>query len=144
MNDCPFCGIVARSVEASVVYEDDEAIAFMDIQPVNPGHVLVAPKRHVSSVRDVDEQLGGRLFKLAMRMEAAIRSSGVRCEGTNMLVADGEAAFQDVFHFHLHVFPRFQGDPFKVDADWKEAPRGELDRVAADIRAAYEARWGGT
>jgi diadenosine tetraphosphate (Ap4A) HIT family hydrolase len=76
-----------------------------------------------------------------MRMQQALRRSGVRCEGVNLFVADGEAAFQDVFHFHLHVIPRFEGDPFKISADWKEAPRSDLDRVATDIRTSYERLW---
>lgn len=142
MNDCVFCGIVAGRVEASVVYEDDEALAFMDVQPVNPGHVLVVPKEHVAFIRDLDEDLGAYVFKIAMRLEQAIRESGVRCEGVNVFVADGEAALQEVFHFHLHVIPRFDGDPFKIDADWREAPREELDRIARDIPSSYEELWG--
>jgi histidine triad (HIT) family protein len=141
VNGCVFCEIAGGRVEASIVYEDDDTLAFMDLKPVNPGHVLVVPREHVPSVRDLDEELGGRVFKVAMRLESAIRNSGVRCEGTNMFVADGEAAFQDVFHFHLHVFPRFQGDRFTIDADWKEQSRAELDRVASDIRSAYEQLW---
>jgi histidine triad (HIT) family protein len=141
MSDCVFCGIVAGDIPASVVYEDDVVIAIMDTTPVNPGHTLVIPKKHFSYMSDMDEETGMHLFKVTMRVERAIRGSGVRCEGTNLFLADGEAAFQEVFHLHMHVFPRFKGDPFKIDADWSVRPsREELDRIAASIRGAYEAQ----
>jgi diadenosine tetraphosphate (Ap4A) HIT family hydrolase len=133
---------VAGEREASVVYEDDRLLGFMDLHPVNPGHVLLVPKEHATAMADVDEDTGAHVFRIAMRMQQAIRRSGVRCEGINLIVADGEAAFQDVFHFHLHVIPRFDGDPFKIEADWQEAPRSELDRAATGIRTSYEELWG--
>jgi histidine triad (HIT) family protein len=141
MSECVFCSLVAGDAEASVVYEDDRLLAFMDLHPVNAGHVLLVPKEHATSMAEVDEDTGAHTFRVAMRMQQAIRASGVRCEGINLFVADGEAAFQDVFHFHLHVIPRFEGDPFKISADWKEAPRSQLDRVATDIRMSYERLW---
>ncbi len=142
MSDCVFCALVAGEREASVVYDDDRLLGFMDLHPVNPGHVLLVPKEHATAMADVDEDTGAHVFRIAMRMQQAIRRSGVRCEGINLFVADGEAAFQDVFHFHLHVIPRFEGDPFKIEADWKEAPRSELDRAATGIRTSYEELWG--
>jgi histidine triad (HIT) family protein len=141
VSDCVFCDLVAGKGESSVVYEDDALVALMDLNPVNPGHVLVIPRRHASAMADLDEDTGAHAFRIAMRMQQAIRRSGVRCEGVNLFVADGEAAFQDVFHFHLHVIPRFAGDQFKISADWQEAPREELDRVAADLRGAYQELW---
>ena len=141
MSECVFCSLVAGDAEASVVYADDRLLAFMDLHPVNPGHVLLVPKEHATSMAEVDEDTGAHAFRVAMRMQQAIRASGVRCEGINLFVADGEAAFQDVFHFHVHVIPRFEGDPFKILADWDEAPRSELDRVATDIRTSYERLW---
>ena len=142
MSDCVFCALVAGEREASVVYDDDRLLGFMDLHPVNPGHVLLVPKEHATAIADVDEDTGAHVFRIAMRMQQAIRRSGVRCEGINLFVADGEAAFQDVFHFHLHVIPRFEGDPFKIEADWKAAPRSELDRAATGIRTSYEELWG--
>ena len=139
MSDCIFCDIIAGNLPASLVYEDDLAIAFMDINPVNTGHVLVIPKQHYTYLSDMDEATGGHLFKIAMRVQNAIRLSGLKCEGINLFLADGEAAFQEVFHVHLHVFPRFKGDPFKIDADWSvHPPRQELDEVAGRIREAMD------
>jgi diadenosine tetraphosphate (Ap4A) HIT family hydrolase len=142
VSECIFCDLVHGEGETSVAYEDEVLVAFMDLHPVNPGHVLLVPREHATYMSDLDEETGAHAFRIAMRMQQAVRSSGVRCEGVNLFVADGEAAFQDVFHFHLHVIPRFEGDPFKIDADWKEAPRAELDRVAADVRASYQELWG--
>ena len=139
MPNCIFCSIVAGTSPASVVYEDGIAMAFMDIGPVNPGHVLIVPRQHFTYMADMDEDTGAHLFRVAMRVQRAIRASGVRCEGINLFLADGEAAFQEVFHVHLHVFPRFEGDPFKIDADWDvHPPREELDATAVKIRSAYE------
>ena len=136
--DCVFCGIVEGSVPSSVIYRDDMVMAFMDINPVNIGHVLVIPLKHFAELSDMDEATGVRLFQVTMRVQKAIRASGVRCEGVNLFLADGESAFQEVFHVHMHVFPRFKGDDFKISADWsKQPPRSELDEVAAKLRRAY-------
>ena len=137
---CVFCDIVAGTAPASVVYEDEVSLAIMTIGPVNPGHVLVLSRVHAPSLADLDETIGMHLFRIAMRVAAAIRASGVRCEGINLFLADGEAAFQEVFHVHLHVFPRFAEDSFGLSADWSMTPsHEELDRVAAQIRQAYVA-----
>ena len=138
MGECVFCEIVESTVPTSVVYRDDMVMAFMDIRPVNTGHVLVIPMKHFAELADMDEATGIRLFQVTMRVQKAIRASAVRCEGINLFLADGEAAFQEVFHVHMHIFPRFKGDDFKIEADWsKQPPRGELDEVAAQIRSAY-------
>lgn len=135
-EDCVFCAIVDGAERASVVHEDDGVIAFLTIGPVTPGHVLVVPKRHAAFVADLDEETGARLFRVSMRLAAALRRSGLRCEGVNWFLADGAAAFQEIFHVHLHVFPRYAGDGFRLDANWSERPaRAELDNVAAHIRA---------
>ena len=134
--NCIFCAIVAGSAPASVVYEDAKLLAFMDIRPVTPGHLLIIPKRHAAYLADLDDSTGARMFTVAMQLAQALRASGLRCEGINLFLADGEAAFQEVFHTHLHVFPRFAGDTFRIDADWSITPsRAELDDVAAQVRA---------
>ena len=98
--------IIVGNAPASTVYEDDTVVAIMTIGPVNPGHVMIIPRRHYVYMGDMDEQTGMHLFKITLRMEQAIRTSGVRCEGINLWLADGQAAGQDVFHLHMHVFPR--------------------------------------
>jgi histidine triad (HIT) family protein len=134
-GDCVFCSIVASSAPASVVYEDADLLAFLDSRPVTPGHLLVIPKRHAPLLADLDEATGARMFTVAVRLAQALRASGLRCEGINLFLADGEAAFQEVFHTHLHVIPRFVGDTFRIDADWSITPsRAEFDEIAAQVR----------
>jgi histidine triad (HIT) family protein len=134
--DCIFCAIVAGSASASIVYDDANLLAFMDIRPVTPGHLLIIPKRHAPYLADLNVATGARMFTVAMRLAQALRASEVRCEGINLFLADGEAAFQEVFHTHLHVFPRFAGDTFRIDANWSVTPsRAELDEIAAQVRA---------
>lgn len=135
MSGCVFCQIRDRQAEGHLVYEDDLVLAFMDLCPVNPGHVLVVPKEHLVGLGDVPDHVGARMWSAARRVGQALRTGVVRCEGVNLFLADGEAAFQEIFHVHLHVFPRFSGDPFTIDADWQQADRAELETCAAELRA---------
>lgn len=139
---CVFCRIAAHEEPASFVYEDDAVMAFLDIQPVNPGHLLVVPRRHATLMDGYDELTLARVWNVVMRAQVAVRRSGVRCEGVNLFVADGEAAFQDVPHFHVHVIPRFSGDGFGLTfpAGYEDLPRrSELDAVAAALRGVLAA-----
>ncbi|MDQ5825456.1 MAG: HIT family protein [Chloroflexota bacterium] len=141
MSDCVFCDIIAGELPSSLVYEDALVVAFMDIQPVNTGHVLVIPRKHFTYLSEMDEETGAQLFRVGMRVQEAIRRSDIRCEGINLFLADGEAAGQEVFHVHLHVFPRFEGDAFKIDAEWGIfPPRQELDEVAGKIKRTMDDR----
>ena len=138
MSDCIFCDIVSGRAPASIVYRDRLCCAFMDTQPVNPGHVLIVPNVHVTSIDDLDEKVGGHLFAIAQRISRALRKSGVQCEGINLFLADGKAAGQEVFHVHLHVFPRFSGDGFvlRPGPNYNKLPaRNQLDALAEAIRA---------
>lgn len=141
LTDCAFCEIVRGTGQSSPVYADGLVMAFMDIQPVNEGHVLVIPRAHASCLAELDEETGAHLFRVGMRLAGAVRQSGVRCEGVNLFLADGEAAGQEVFHVHLHIVPRYGGDGFgfRFGADYHVLPaRRRLDRVAAQIRRALE------
>jgi diadenosine tetraphosphate (Ap4A) HIT family hydrolase len=138
-DGCVFCGIVAGRGEASVVHEDEHVVAFMDINPVTEGHLLVVPRVHAAFLEDLDEELGARVFRVGHRLARALRRSGLPCEGVNVFLADGEAAFQEVFHVHLHVFPRTVGDGFKIDARWRLRDRVELDASAEQVRLGVQA-----
>ena len=138
---CVFCEIVQGNAPASVVYADDQVMAFMDIQPVNEGHLLIVPRAHAASLAELDAETGAQLFRVAMELSKAVRQSGVRCEGVSLSLADGEAAGQEVFHIHLHVIPRYRGDGFgwRFPAGYDILPeRSRLDEVAADIRQTLE------
>ena len=139
LDDCVFCRIVSGIEPASIIYSDNEVLAFMDTTPVNRGHLLVIPKAHAAQLSDLDLGKGAHMFRVAMSMADALRRSGTKCEGINLFLADGEAAFQDIFHVHLHVIPRFEGDGFglRFGPNYGSRPdREELDEIAGKIRSA--------
>ena len=138
---CVFCDIVAGYVPADFVFRDDLVCAFMDIQPVNPGHLLVVPVLHAVHMADLDPDVGAHMFRVAQRLSEAIRRSGVRCEGINLFLADGIEAGQEIFHTHLHVFPRYEGDGFGLrhPPEYFSLPeRAKLESVARLVRGAME------
>ena len=137
-DGCVFCAIAGGRAEATCVYEDEDLVAFMDLAPVTPGHLLVVPRRHAVGLADLPEDLGMAMFRLSQRVSTALRRSELRCEGTNLFLADGEAAGQEVFHVHLHVFPRYDGDAFRIDADWRTVDRAELETTSQAVRWALD------
>jgi len=142
--ECIFCEIVAGTSPVSAFYEDDVVLGLMTIGPVTTGHAMVIPRQHFAYLNEMDEETGRHLWTVAQRTAEALRHSGVRCEGVNLFLADGAAAAQEIFHVHLHVFPRYAGDPFKLVADWDiHPPREELDRIAGQLRSAYDRLWAG-
>jgi histidine triad (HIT) family protein len=140
VNDCIFCRILAGEIPGSFVFRDDHIAAFMDIRPVNAGHILVVPVRHAAYLADIDAETAAAVMRVGQNVAAGIRASGIQCEGINLFLADGEAAMQEIFHVHLHVFPRFAGDGFGLrfspEYYTRRAKREELDQTAARIRAA--------
>lgn len=137
MLDCVFCKIVAGVAPASIVYSDEKVLAFMDVRPVNPGHVLVIPKTHFAGLADLDEETGAHMFKVGMRIVDGVKRSGVKCEGVTLLLSDGKAAFQEIFHVHLHVIPRFKGDSLRISFGRQYALKPEeeeLEKIASKIR----------
>lgn len=137
--NCTFCKILSGELPGTFVYRGRTCAAFLDIQPVNPGHVLIVPTRHVPEFAALDASSIGDLIQVGQHLAAALRKSGLRCEGVNLFLADGDAAGQEVPHVHLHVFPRFKGDQFglRFGPRYSQRPSREtLDGVAVLIRAA--------
>jgi histidine triad (HIT) family protein len=135
---CTFCDLIHGAAEVSVCHEDSDAIAFMDIQPVNHGHVLVVPREHYESLLDVPEQIGMHLFQVTMRLANAVRHV-TGCNDLNIVVNSGAAAGQDEPHYHVHIIPRRAGDGFDIPLPFggSEMPdRTVLDAYAARIIAA--------
>jgi histidine triad (HIT) family protein len=141
MKNCVFCKVVAGRAPASVVYEDKKIMVLMTIRPANPGHVLVITKKHSTALARMEEKTSMHLFKITMRVARAIRKSGLRCEGINIFLADGEPQ-QEILHLHMHVVPRFDGDNFRIEtANGSRPSRKELDRTANRLRQAYHKLW---
>ena len=136
-SDCIFCRIVQGEAPAAFVHRDESVVAFMDIKPVTPGHLLVVPREHHDGLATVPGTVVSHMMLTAQWLAAALRASPIRTEGINLFLADGAAAFQEIFHSHLHVIPRWKGDDFRIDANWGSNPsKRELDEQAAVIRAA--------
>jgi histidine triad (HIT) family protein len=136
--ECTFCNLIRGAAEVSICHEDADAIAFLDIQPVNGGHVLVVPREHYESLFDVPQELGLHLFRVTMRLAAAVRRV-TGCSDMNIVVNSGAAAGQDEPHYHLHIIPRRKEDGFNISLpfDGSEMPeRTQLDAMAARIGAA--------
>lgn len=137
MDNCLFCDILANKRPASLVYRDEFCTAFLDIRPINPGHVLIVPNQHAACLAELEENTGAQLFRVAQRIATALRNSDIPCEGVNLFLADGAAAGQEVFHTHLHLFPRVSGDGFRLNIKTKHRPSTEaLNKTAEKIRIA--------
>ncbi|GJM38731.1 MAG: HIT family protein [Acidimicrobiales bacterium] len=137
MDDCVFCLILAGELPASFVHEGPDVVAFMDIQPATPGHLLVIPRDHHADLSDVRPDIAAEMMIVGQRLGAAMRETTLRVDGINLFYADGEPAGQEVFHAHLHVIPRWDGDGFLIQPTYGELPgRSELDRNAGLIREA--------
>lgn len=138
---CIFCRIADHELPASIVYEDEHTMAFLDIQPINPGHVLIIPKTHADSLSDLSKEDAGHIIQTGLIISRALHASDLPCEGVNFFLADGKAAGQEVEHVHLQVFPRFKGDGFelKYDLENRNQPgRKQLDENARKIRQALQ------
>ncbi len=146
IRGCVFCDIVAGQSPAIRVYEDDNYVAILDIRPFTRGHTLVIPKRHSVDLTDTPPETCADMVRLGQRIAQAARKSGLHADGNNVVINDGKAAFQTVFHIHLHVLPRQSGDKLTVakgvllrrDPDREETGRilraalAELDSAQQD------------
>ena len=134
-SDCLFCGIVAGEVPAQIIDSDEHTVSFMDINPATAGHALVVPRVHSTNlmeISDVDlERTAVAARRLARRIKAALAP-----QGFNILNSCGSAAWQTIFHFHLHVIPRYDDDPLKLP--WIPGP-GNADQIAATADRIREA-----
>jgi histidine triad (HIT) family protein len=133
MTSCVFCRIVAKEIPAALVYEDDETLAFMDAGQVNPGHVLVAAKGHAENLYELNDAQAGALLRTAARVARAIRDA-YQPQGLSVYQANGKAAWQTVFHYHMHLVPRHEGDGMTLGWPAKNPPREKLAEYATVLR----------
>ena len=138
--NCPFCRIASGQASASIVHKDDTIVAFMDLNPANIGHTLIVPREHWENIHDIPESILAEIFSVVKRVSAAVKKT-VGAEGISILQLNGRAAGQTVMHFHVHVIPRFRGDPLSkaigvmVEHEGFEKPeRKDLDEIAQKIR----------
>ena len=139
MDGCVFCDILAGKADGTFVYRDATVSVLMDIQPINAGHMLVVPNAHAAGLKEVGPDVAAEMFRVAHRMALALRAGELPCDGVNLFLADGAAAMQEVFHVHLHVIPRLNGDGFgfRFDASYFERPtRAALETAAEKVRRA--------
>ncbi len=132
---CIFCDLIHGAAEVSICYEDATAIAFLDIQPVNPGHVLVVPRDHYEVLQDIPKALASHLFDVALKLIPIIQTASGASD-INVVVNSGPAAGQDVMHYHIHLIPRRDGDGFDISLPFEGSlmpNRQQLDGMAARI-----------
>jgi histidine triad (HIT) family protein len=134
MSECIFCRIVAKQIPATVVHEDEDTLAFMDIGQVNPGHVLVTVKKHADNIFSLDEAQAAAVFRSAAKVARAIRGA-FEPQGLSVYQANGRAAGQTVFHLHIHLVPRYEGDGMALTWPVKNPPREKLVEYAEKIKA---------
>jgi histidine triad (HIT) family protein len=131
--NCIFCKIIAGEMPGEIVDQDDRTVAFMDINPATRGHALVVPRRHARDLLEIDSDDLAATALAAQRLAHRVHDR-LGADGVNLLNARGRAAWQTVFHFHIHVIPRYNGDPLRLP--WMPAPgdRGEIAAVAERLR----------
>ena len=133
MSDCVFCKIVAGQIPSTKVHEDEHTLAFMDLGQVNPGHVLVAVKKHAANLFELDDTQAAAVARASTRVARAIRDA-FKPEGLSVYQANGKAAGQTVFHYHVHLLPRHEADGMELTWPVKNPPREKLEEYAGKIR----------
>ena len=131
--DCIFCAIAEDVIPATKVYEEDQILAFMDINPANPGHLLVIPKRHYRNIFDINAEMAGKIMQVGTQLANAIKKA-LNPDGLNLLQSSEPAAFQTVFHFHLHLIPRWEDDSLVLPWQPKQGDINKILEVADKIR----------
>ncbi len=135
--NCVFCAIVGGSAPATFISRDELVVAFMDIQPVQPGHLLIVPRAHAQLIPELDDAILARMWTVATDLNRALRASALPVEAVSVYVADGEAAGQEVAHVHIHLIPRHADDGFgfRFPPGYGAQPmRTALEAIAEQIR----------
>ncbi len=133
-SECIFCKIIAGEIPCISLWEDQETLAFMDINPANPGHALVIPKQHWQDVYTIPDEAIGAVAATARRIATAVRTA-LTPDGINLVQANGPGAAQSVFHFHMHVLPRYSGDELKLNWRLKLGDMDQLKPIRERIKA---------
>jgi histidine triad (HIT) family protein len=133
-EDCLFCKIVAGEIPAQTIDEDQHTIAFMDINPWTRGHALVIPREHTPNLYEIPDDELARTAAAAKRLARRMKER-LGCDGINLINSCEPAAWQTVFHFHIHVIPRYEDDPLRLPTRPEEGDPEEIAKVAEELRA---------
>jgi histidine triad (HIT) family protein len=133
-EDCIFCKVLAGEIPSERVYEDDHTVAVMDINPWTRGHAVVIPRKHAENLFEIEDSELEHVAVAAKRLATKMRDT-LGCDGVNLLQSNGRAAWQTIFHLHMHVIPRYDGDPLELPTRPQPAKPEELAEVAEEIRA---------
>jgi histidine triad (HIT) family protein len=133
VGSCVFCKIVQKQIPVSIVYEDTRVLAFLDIKPLNEGHTLVIPKAHYENIFDVPGELIEYVHGVTKKIAFAVKKT-TNADGISIIQQNGKAAGQDVFHLHVHIVPRYEGQKLPSFSELSEATREELNQTATKIR----------
>lgn len=131
-DDCIFCKLSNGAIPVEALYEDEIVKVIFDAGPASRGHVLVIPKAHVADIYELDDELAGHVFKVAVKVARALKQS-LDLEGLNVVQNNGEIAGQTVFHFHMHLIPRYKGDTVNVGWEPGEISAEELKELKLSI-----------
>jgi histidine triad (HIT) family protein len=132
-DDCIFCSIIAGDAPATIVDEDEHTLAFMDIHPWTRGHALVIPREHYKDIHEIPDETLAQVMSAAKRL-AKRGVDALDADGVNLLNSAGRAAWQTVFHFHVHVIPRYQDDPLELPVRPQEGDPDEIKEIAEKLR----------
>lgn len=133
MDNCVFCKIIAGSIPSTTVYEDDDFKAIMDVSPAAKGHIIILPKKHVANIYEMDDDMASKVLIVAKKIAGAVKDE-LQCAGLNIIQNNGEVAGQTVFHYHMHIIPRNQGDNVKVTWEPGSYQDGEATRIASALK----------
>src|SRR3954469_15366826 len=133
-EDCIFCKVLAGEIPSERIYEDDHAVAVMDINPWTRGHAVVIPRKHAADLFEIDDDELEHVVVAAKRVATKMRDT-LGCDGINLLQSNGRAAWQTIFHLHFHVIPRYDDDPLELPTRPQPAKPEELAEVAGERRA---------
>lgn len=137
MEDCIFCKIAAGNIPSATLYEDENFRVILDLGPASKGHALILPKAHYANIYEIPDELAGKAMILAKRM-AGVITEALQCDGFNLVQNNGEPAGQTVFHFHMHLIPRYQGDQVGLLWDPKELQPEVRDEIVEKVKAVME------
>lgn len=132
-KDCIFCKIANGEIPSATIYENSDFRVILDVAPANRGHALIIPKEHFKDIFDIDAVTAGKLFSLATEVARAMKSV-LHCDGLNIVQNNGLIAGQTVFHFHLHLIPRYEGDGIKLTWEQHESDSTDLQELEREIR----------